>query len=154
MVNLREVPGEFAFTMNRPKNIIWLFCLISRFRLIFSCYSRSHTISNFSCVQPVRYFVLFSAGVPRDFAPFILDRANFAKFFFLLYLLNRALLRKLLYGPQGVFAAFPLCTAMLVSYGIISEIQYVFLKKKHNLINSYCYAREIRQSSSVTHLLN
>lgn len=82
MVNLREVPGEFAFTMNRPKNIIWLFCLISRFRLIFSCYSRSHTISNFSCVQPVRYFVLFSAGVPRDFAPFILDRANFANFFF------------------------------------------------------------------------
>ena len=82
MVNLREVPGGFAFTTNRPKNITWLFCLISRFRLIFSYYSRSHTISNFSCVQPVRYFVLFSAGVPRDFAPFILDRANFAKFYF------------------------------------------------------------------------
>lgn len=41
-----------------------------------------------------------------------------------------------------VCAAFPLCTAMLVSYGIISEIQYVFLKKKHNLINSLLRTRD------------
>lgn len=147
------MPGEFAFTMNRPKNIIWLFCLISRFRLIFSYYSRSHTISNFSCVQPVRYFVLFSADVPRDFAPFILDRANFAKFFFRFICSIWHFFVNCYTVPKG------LCRVSFVyrhvgKLWIISEIQYVFLKKKHNLINSYCYARKIRQSSSVTYPLN
>ena len=64
MVNLREVPGEFAFTMNRPKNIIWLFCLISRFRLI-----RFRTILDLTPFQTFHVYNLFdiSCCFPQAF---------------------------------------------------------------------------------------